>query len=250
MHSLPTCRELEKRMSNKLHWHPIVASGPLILAFAKGPAAMGCEFGPLVVIGRRDADKHSMQPRTIAAQALGAIEPETRGVALPVHVSTTFIRDPDNQYRTGYIYGRPDNATVRQTEAGDCSARRRGRRHAPRLRHVGSNKRGAGAAVRRAHCRAEGDVLVAAQLADDRRAALSATRSISSTWRTSAAVRAAMRPRDEAGLDRDAREPALGHHRHRRRRRDRSPGRRHPRRSTRRWRRRCSASRSSSAPTS
>ena len=38
-------------------------------------------------------------------------------MALPVHVSTTFIRDPDNQYRTGYSYGRPDNATVRQTEA-------------------------------------------------------------------------------------------------------------------------------------
>ena len=59
----------------------------------------------------------SMRPRTIAAQALGAIEPVTKAVALPVHVSTTYIRDPDNQYRTGYIYGRPDNATVRQTEA-------------------------------------------------------------------------------------------------------------------------------------
>src|SRR5947209_2158228 len=58
-----------------------------------------------------------LKPRTIAAQALGAIEPKTKGVALPVHVSTTFIRDPDNQYRTGYIYGRPDNATVRQTES-------------------------------------------------------------------------------------------------------------------------------------
>ncbi len=58
-----------------------------------------------------------LKPRTIAAQALGAIEPETRAVALPVHVSTTFIRDPDNQYRTGYSYGRPDNATVRHTEA-------------------------------------------------------------------------------------------------------------------------------------
>jgi cystathionine gamma-synthase len=60
---------------------------------------------------------HPLKPRTIAAQALGAIEPATKGVALPVHVSTTFIRDPDNQYRTGYSYGRPDNATVRQTEA-------------------------------------------------------------------------------------------------------------------------------------
>src|SRR5437016_3243967 len=57
-----------------------------------------------------------LKPRTIAAQALGAIEPDTKGVALPVHVSTTFIRDPDNQYRTGYIYGRTDNAKVRQTE--------------------------------------------------------------------------------------------------------------------------------------
>jgi len=64
------------------------------------------------------ADKpESLKPRTIAAQALGAIEPATRAVAVPVHVSTTFIRDPDNQYRTGYSYGRPDNATVRQTEA-------------------------------------------------------------------------------------------------------------------------------------
>jgi cystathionine gamma-synthase len=62
------------------------------------------------------SDKRSMQPRTIAAQALGVIEPETKGVAVPIHVSTTFIRDPDNQYRAGYIYGRPDNATVRQTE--------------------------------------------------------------------------------------------------------------------------------------
>ena len=48
-----------------------------------------------------------LKPRTIAAQALGAIEPETKGVALPVHVSTTFIRDPDNQYRTGYSTGGP-----------------------------------------------------------------------------------------------------------------------------------------------
>jgi cystathionine gamma-synthase len=59
----------------------------------------------------------SPKPRTIAAQALGAVEPETKGVVLPLHVATTFIRDPDNQYRSGYGYGRPDNATVRHTEA-------------------------------------------------------------------------------------------------------------------------------------
>jgi cystathionine gamma-synthase len=57
------------------------------------------------------------KPRTLAAQALGAIDPATRAVVPPLHVSTTFIRDTDNQYRSGYAYGRPDNATVRQTEA-------------------------------------------------------------------------------------------------------------------------------------
>src|SRR5262245_61401429 len=55
--------------------------------------------------------------RTLAAQALGTIDPATRAVVPPLHVSTTFIRDPDNQYRSGYSYGRPDNATVRQTES-------------------------------------------------------------------------------------------------------------------------------------
>ena len=55
-------------------------------------------------------------PRTIAAQALGVVEPVTKAVVPPVHMATTFIRDPDNQYRSGFSYGRPDNATVRQTE--------------------------------------------------------------------------------------------------------------------------------------
>ena len=62
-------------------------------------------------------DRPPLKARTIVAQGLGAIEPETRGVVLPVHVASTFIRDPDNQYRSGYSYGRPDNATVRHTEA-------------------------------------------------------------------------------------------------------------------------------------
>ncbi len=56
-------------------------------------------------------------PRTLAAQALGRIDEDTRGLVPPVHLSATFIRDPDNQYRAGDIYGRPDNATVREAEA-------------------------------------------------------------------------------------------------------------------------------------
>jgi len=56
-------------------------------------------------------------PRTLAAQALGKIDPVTRGVVPPIHVSTTFIRDEDNGYSTGFVYGRPDNETVREAEA-------------------------------------------------------------------------------------------------------------------------------------
>src|SRR5215510_12828198 len=55
-------------------------------------------------------------PETIAAQAGGAVDETTGGIVPPIHVATTFVRDADNQYRRGYSYGRPDNATVRQVE--------------------------------------------------------------------------------------------------------------------------------------
>jgi cystathionine gamma-synthase len=57
------------------------------------------------------------KPRTLAAQALGLVEPATKAVVPPLHLATTFVRDPDNQYRSGYAYGRPDNATARHAEA-------------------------------------------------------------------------------------------------------------------------------------
>jgi cystathionine gamma-synthase len=60
---------------------------------------------------------HGWKPRTIAAQALGLVEPTTKAVVPPLHLATTFVRDPDNQYRSGYAYGRPDNATTRHAEA-------------------------------------------------------------------------------------------------------------------------------------
>jgi cystathionine gamma-synthase len=55
--------------------------------------------------------------RTLAAQALGRIDEPTRAVVPPIHVTTTFVRDADNQYRSGNVYGRPDNETVREAEA-------------------------------------------------------------------------------------------------------------------------------------
>jgi cystathionine gamma-synthase len=62
------------------------------------------------------ANQH-LSPRTLAAQALGRIDEATRAVVPPIHVTTTFLRDPDNQYRSGNIYGRADNETVRAAEA-------------------------------------------------------------------------------------------------------------------------------------
>jgi cystathionine gamma-synthase len=59
----------------------------------------------------------SLHPATMAAQALGWVDESTKALIPPVHPSTTFIRDPDNQYRTGYSYGRPTNPTFVQPEA-------------------------------------------------------------------------------------------------------------------------------------
>ena len=55
--------------------------------------------------------------RTKVAQALGTIDEVTRAVVPPITVATTYIRDPDNAYRSGNVYGRPDNANVRHAEA-------------------------------------------------------------------------------------------------------------------------------------
>lgn len=61
-------------------------------------------------------DTSRWSPRTLAAQALGKVDPLTKGVVPPIHVATTYIRDPDNAYSSGFVYGRPDNETVREAE--------------------------------------------------------------------------------------------------------------------------------------
>ena len=57
-----------------------------------------------------------LAPASIAAQAGGAIDEATRAIVPPIHVAATFLRDEDNQYRSGFSYGRPDNASVRHAE--------------------------------------------------------------------------------------------------------------------------------------
>ena len=57
------------------------------------------------------------KPSTLAAQAMGWVDPSTRAVIPPIHTATTFIRDPDNQYRSGRSYARADNPTFDHAEA-------------------------------------------------------------------------------------------------------------------------------------
>ncbi len=62
-------------------------------------------------------DAKKQHPDTIAAQALGWTDETTRAVIPPIHVSTTYLRDADNQYRSGRVYARADNPAFDQAEA-------------------------------------------------------------------------------------------------------------------------------------
>jgi len=62
-------------------------------------------------------DPKTLTPESIAAQALGWVDETTRAVTWPIHVSSTYIRDADNQYRSGRGYIRADNPAFDQAEA-------------------------------------------------------------------------------------------------------------------------------------
>ena len=62
-------------------------------------------------------DGRTLHPRTLAARALGRPDAGT-GAAVPaLHTATTYLRDPDNAYRSGYSYAREGNPTFAAPEA-------------------------------------------------------------------------------------------------------------------------------------
>jgi cystathionine gamma-synthase len=63
-----------------------------------------------------DQTKSGFSPQTLVAQALGAHEPVTKATVPPIHMATTYLRDADNGYRAGHIYGRTDNLSVQQAQ--------------------------------------------------------------------------------------------------------------------------------------
>ena len=58
-----------------------------------------------------------LQPATLAAQALGWIDPTTRAITAPINLSTTLEREPDQSLPGGRSYIRPRAASFDQPEA-------------------------------------------------------------------------------------------------------------------------------------
>ena len=61
-------------------------------------------------------EHRSLKRATLAAQALGRIDAPTGAIVPPLHLSTSFERDPAYADWGRDIYGRPDNPTVREAE--------------------------------------------------------------------------------------------------------------------------------------
>ena len=164
-------------------------------------------------------------------------------------MSTTYLRDADNGYSAGYVYGRTDNVSVQQAESLIAALE-----GADEALMFGS---GMAAATAVFLALDKPTHIIASQvmywgfrswLRDIGRYGHCVTFVETSDLD---AVRAAVRPgRDRPVLDRDAEQSAVDHDRHRRGRRNRACGRRPALRRLRRSRRRSSPGRSRSAPTS
>ena len=63
-----------------------------------------------------DQTKARFTTKTLVAQALSASEPVTTALVPAIHMSATYLRDADNGYPAGYVYGRTDNPSVQQAE--------------------------------------------------------------------------------------------------------------------------------------
>ncbi len=61
--------------------------------------------------------QNDWRPSSLAAQGLGWIEPATGAISPPIHLSSTYQRDPDNGYSTGRCYVRDDNPSYDQAQA-------------------------------------------------------------------------------------------------------------------------------------
>jgi cystathionine gamma-synthase len=71
-----------------------------------------------------------MKLETLSVHVGRDVDAATGAVAPPIHLSTTFERDPDGEFSRGFVYTRPDNPTRRELEmciaalegGADCTA--------------------------------------------------------------------------------------------------------------------------------
>jgi cystathionine gamma-synthase len=64
-----------------------------------------------------DNKTRSLHLETLAVHAGRAVDPATGAVMPPIHLSTTFERQPDGSYTDNYVYSRSDNPNRRALEA-------------------------------------------------------------------------------------------------------------------------------------
>ncbi len=57
-----------------------------------------------------------LSPETLAAQAMGDVDPTTRALVPPIHPATTYERFPDGSYQEERVYTRADNPTYDPAE--------------------------------------------------------------------------------------------------------------------------------------
>jgi len=62
-------------------------------------------------------DEMQDHPATLAAQALGLVDPTTRSIVPAIYPSAPYERDPDGSYPGGHTYTRDQNPTYDQVEA-------------------------------------------------------------------------------------------------------------------------------------
>ncbi len=58
----------------------------------------------------------SLSPETLAAQALGEVDPVSGGLTPAIHLSTNYEQQPDGSYRQDRVYTRADNPTYETAE--------------------------------------------------------------------------------------------------------------------------------------
>ena len=165
--------------------------------------------------------------RTLVAQGPNMPEPVTHGLVPPIHMSTTFTRDPDNGYSGGRVYGGTDNPSVQQAETLIASLE-----GAEEALIFGSGMAAAVAVFealeRPVHIVASHAMYygLRAWLAEIGQGGAYSVTFVDTSDLDAVRQCRAVRE-DRPGLDRDAEQPALDHHRHRRRCRDRTCDRRH-----------------------